>query len=501
MAIKVVYIPVDERPCNYTFPYEIFKESAISIVRPEISLMGKKKQPADNKKIEAFLEKETKDAYGLVIALDTLLYGGIVPSRLHYLEESELITRISFLRMIKKNNPKLKIFAFQLIMRSPQYNSSDEEPEYYEYYGRDIFLSGYYQNLELLGLLTEEDKVIYENLNLPAEHLNDFLERRNINRKMNLLSLDFVEDGTIDFMVIPQDDSSEYGYTAMDQKNIRSSIGEKNLMLKVYLYPGADEVGCTLLSRMMLDVIDKKPRIYLKYPSITSPQVIPCLEDRPLDTTIRYQVLAAGGILVPSLADADIVMLAIIGATEMIPKPDNSKNRDLDVLSNLPEIFEFAVFAHRLGYPVIVADLIYLNGGSFDVLAYINSLDLTLNLASYAGWNTSSNSLGTAIAQGINFFYNGKTKSHLSFLIKRYVEDLGYCSYARQKVKSRLEQYGMNYFNVKEERGIASQEVKKELEYFIDTKLANIKDEFTLSDVSMPWKRMFEVSFKINLRD
>jgi hypothetical protein len=287
----------------------------------------------------------------------------------------------------------------------------------------------------------------------------------------------------------------------MDQEKIRESIRAKNLMLKAYLYPGADEVGCTLLSRMMLEVIGKKPRVYLKYPSATSATVIPCLEDRYLDTTIRYQILAAGGIVVPSLADCDIVMLALMGATKMIPNPDNSKSRDIDVLSNLPEVFEFAKYAQGLGYPVIVADLIYLNGGSYEVLSYIQSLGLTLELAAYAGWNTSSNSLGTAIAQGFNFLYNGKTKSHLEFLIKRYVEDLGYCSYARQKVRDSLGQYGMNYFDVKEERGIASENVEKELKYFIDNKLFDIKDKFILSDVSMPWKRMFEVSFKIKVKE
>ncbi|MFA7435962.1 MAG: DUF4127 family protein, partial [Bacilli bacterium] len=131
MKQKVVLLPLDERPCNYEFGRKIFKETDIDIVTCDLSILGKKKIPANLKAIDEFLSKETLDAYGLVVSMDMLLYGGIVPSRLHVKNEAELINRIQILREIKKNNPKIKIFAFDLIMRCPQYSSDDEEPDYY----------------------------------------------------------------------------------------------------------------------------------------------------------------------------------------------------------------------------------------------------------------------------------------------------------------------------------------------------------------------------------
>ena len=71
-----------------------------------------------------------------------LLYGGIIPSRLHHFSLEELTGRLDAVRELKKRNPKLKIFAFALIMRCPSYSSSDEEPDYYEICGREIFLTG-----------------------------------------------------------------------------------------------------------------------------------------------------------------------------------------------------------------------------------------------------------------------------------------------------------------------------------------------------------------------
>ncbi|HOH17950.1 MAG TPA: DUF4127 family protein, partial [Bacilli bacterium] len=82
---KIVYLPLDERPCNYGFPSEIFNSSLYSIVVPPKDIMGEKKKPAKHEALEAFLLEECRDADGLVISLDTLIYGGIVPSRLHYL--------------------------------------------------------------------------------------------------------------------------------------------------------------------------------------------------------------------------------------------------------------------------------------------------------------------------------------------------------------------------------------------------------------------------------
>jgi len=260
-------------------------------------------------------------------------------------------------------------------------------------------------------------------------------------------------------------------------------------------------LGCTLVARMVNDHLGKKPSFYIKYPSPTTKTVIPCLEDRYLDNTIKFQIIGSGGIVVPSLQDADIVLLALMGATEMFWDPVYGNVRDIDVMCNLVETFEFAKWAFQKGYPIVVADLFFLNAGSLDVLEYIKQSHLLLNLASYSGWNTSSNALGTAISQGISYLYYGKTKAHQEFLIKRYVEDIGYCGLVRSQVTKALKEYGMNYFDTKNQEGIASTLVEKGLQDFIRNHLSEIQNKFSISNVQLPWKRMFEVSFKIALKD
>lgn len=59
----------------------------------------------------------------LILAVYMLLYGGIVPSRLHFLSQEEIFSRVDFIKTLKEINPKLKIFAFSLVTRCPTYSS------------------------------------------------------------------------------------------------------------------------------------------------------------------------------------------------------------------------------------------------------------------------------------------------------------------------------------------------------------------------------------------
>lgn len=70
---KTVILPLDERPCNYDYPYQLFSTKDIHIVRPK--RLGDKKKSADSNEVMSFLLNECKDAYALVLSIDTLLYG------------------------------------------------------------------------------------------------------------------------------------------------------------------------------------------------------------------------------------------------------------------------------------------------------------------------------------------------------------------------------------------------------------------------------------------
>ena len=95
---KIVFLPLDERPCNYDFVYKLFQSEEIQLVRP--SKLGNKKSAANTEEIREFLLEECKEAYGLILSVDMLLYGGLIPSRMHHETEEVLKENISFLPQV-----------------------------------------------------------------------------------------------------------------------------------------------------------------------------------------------------------------------------------------------------------------------------------------------------------------------------------------------------------------------------------------------------------------
>ena len=493
---KIVLLPLDERPCNYLYPLQMFNNDDIKLVLPSMDIMGDKKIPANHEALEEFLLTETKDAFGLVISIDTLLYGGIVPSRLHYHSEEELKRRMSIITKLKENNPDLLIYAFDLIMRCPQYSSDDEEPTYYKESGVEIFRTGYYSHKRDLKIATPAELEALENLNCNQEHLKDFLNRRELNCRLNIETLNLVENKVIDFLIIPQDDASEYGWTAIDQIKIRKVIDEKCLQMDVYMYPGADEVANNLISKMILKIKNRRPLFYIKYPSPNSPLTVPGLEDRYLDVTVRYQILSSGGLITTSVQEADIVLFVNTSATHMLPSGDLDwpRDRGMSVLRNMPEFVEFMDYCvNTLKKDVVVGDVSTINGGDYELIKMMQKRDLLMKVSAYAGWNTSSNTLGTCIPHGIMTHIYGKTQEHYDFLVSRYIEDFVYMSYVRTKVNNTLAPRGFNYFYIDGQRGSICQEVFEELKLGTDLLLPSIKGHYVIEDLYMPWRRMFEI--------
>mgnify|MGYP003300249399 CR=1 FL=1 len=103
---KVVLLPLDERPCNYDFVYKLFQSEEIQLVRPE--KLGSKKKAANPDEIREFLLEECKEAYGLILSVDMLLYGGLIPSRMHH--ETEEV-----LKELKKICPSIQTTTIELL--------------------------------------------------------------------------------------------------------------------------------------------------------------------------------------------------------------------------------------------------------------------------------------------------------------------------------------------------------------------------------------------------
>ncbi len=294
---KILYIPLDERPCNLYYPQIIARlKDELELVVPPVELLGSKKQPANISHLWDWVKAKSAICHSAILSIEMLVYGGLLPSRLHQDSVEQLTENLNQIRLLKQNNPELQILASNLIMRTPAYNSSEEEPSYYEEFGEAIFHWGWFQDKQHREGLTpqEKEKLAQVERELPQAYLQDYRTRRQRNREINQRVINLVEKGIISFLSIPQDDCAKYGFTAIDQQQIVLRIIEKRLQRRIHLYPGADEVGCTLLARAYSQLKGLRRKIYLLYSSVNSETIIPLYEDRPLGESFKVSYPSSG---------------------------------------------------------------------------------------------------------------------------------------------------------------------------------------------------------------
>ena len=488
---KIVLLPLDERPCNYDFAYKLFQSDDLKIVRPKE--LGDKKTPADIQKVREFLLEECKDAFGLIVSVDTVLYGGLIPSRLHKEDVETLKGRLEVFKELKELNPQLKIYAFTCIMRCPSYSNADEEPDYYDFYGEQIHKQGIAKHKVVLGMETEENWLKLRG-EIPEEVLADFEDRRAINRVLNMETIRYYKEGLIDALVIPQDDSAPLGYTAIDQQEIRSLIQKECLTDEVILYSGADEVALSLTARLVNDIAGVHPKVYVKYATEAAKMMIPRYEGVRLCTTIGFHILSAGCIQVDDEKEADIIM--IVTATDSIMdeafhQPSISPHYNAE--RNMAEIMRYMVQKIAEGKRVAVADNAYSNGGELDLIRMMNKRGVLMDVCAYAGWNTNGNTLGTVMAEAVYDYHFGVTSQKQNFLVERYLEDMAYCGHVRANVTEAIQGTELESFGTKEAQDAVAAMAKEQLADFAKEYMPSIADKIAIQHVSMPWKRMFEV--------
>lgn len=511
MGEKIIYLAADERPCNYQHPDLIFDISDTELIKPPISIMGQKKEAADVDKIQKWLLSNLNQADQVVLSIELLIFGGILPSRIHNLSRDELFKRLDFLKKIKAIKPNLKIYVFNLITRVPAYNSSDEEPEYYADYGEAIYKFGFLKDknnrTDLTDLELKELKRVKNEI--PSAVKKDYLKRRKSNHLLNIKVLELLKEEIIDFLIYPMDDNSEYGFSASERNMLLKKAVEENLTERLMSYPGADESGVVLLSRALTKKYNYQPRVFIKYATSKGKNIIPPLEDRPLEITVKEQLAAAGSVAVNDINDADYLLFVNTPSSttmKVMEKWDFLLNREaiIDPEKSLHSFINTIEYNLNRGRKIALADTALINGADDQLLKLMSAQNMLIRLSAYGGWNTSSNTIGSVIAHANSLIIAEKIgesteaikEKNKKMLLLRYLDDWAYQYQIRAEINDKLLDFGLNYFDLKNKERIISALAKKEMQKFRKEYLSSFVDyDF---EISFPWKRLFEIKININ---
>ena len=505
--MKILYIPLDERPCNYKYPQMIGAlSSALELVVPSQTRLGHKKSPANVDRLWNWVEEQVSSCQLAILSIEMLVYGGLLPSRLHQHSVVQIQSRLERFKTLKQQHPQLLIFASNLIMRTPHYDSSEEEPDYYANHGKNIFRWGWLRDRKnRLGLTSEETQEL-ETLQrmIPEDDLQDYRDRRQKNLSINQRAIALVDEGIIDFLSIPQDDSAPFGFTALDQTEVIQSIIQRRLQNKVHLYPGADEVGCTLLARAYLRLSQRHCQIYPLLSSVCGEQIIPLYEDRPLGESLKSHILASGASLVADPSSADVI-LAINSAGKVMQESWDQTTKDVTYSSyrNLRFFVDQIRRFCQAGQSVAIADVAFSNGGETELIELLDDGELLDPIVAYAGWNTNCNTLGTAIATAILGHHSTNSETLTYNKIHHLLEDWIYQAITRMAmIDGFLPSVGASYYDFGTATDLIHQAMAEKLITEWNQHLLHSFQTWDIKDltVTTPWARMFEIGLEFELQ-
>lgn len=517
----ITCIPLDKRPYNYQFLKQISNiDKEIELILPDKQKLGEKKDIANINYLQNFLLENSKKSDALIISIDMLIYGGLFPARIHNNNISTLKNRLNILKFIKQKYPNIKIYISNLILRTPKYNSNEEEPYYYAKYGKHIFLYGYY--LDKIKNTIKLSKKEYKTFKLikntlPKKYLKDFINRRYINREITTYCLNLCKKNIIDIMIIPQDDSSKYGFTAIDQRFLYKYISQHRLQKKVFLHPGTDESGCTLLTRAYLD---KKGslNIFPIYSTNEFKHFVPNYEDRPFEESFISHTMACNINIVDNLEDADFC-IAISGAPgimqeafEISHKITINKIKKHSLEKNIlyyrnRNLQNFANKIQKIldkNINIGILDVAMSNGGEKELIEILDNNNLIEQISAYSGWNTTCNSLGTILATLSFCHYGNNLEAIENFKLSRIISDWTYQTETRFDIE-------LNYLNLFNATYSNFNNKEKEIFKIIKTKLENnikkvfknsyINKNIIISNISAPFNRLSGLEFDIILEN
>lgn len=452
---QIAFIPIDNRPVCYTLPQQIAAmDKNIHLYLPDRNLLGDLTKQADIDGILNWLEN-LHEVDKVIVSLDTIAYGGLVPSRRCSDTFEQIVKRIEKFKNIL-NKKHSEVYAFSSIMRISNNNCNEEEKEYWNLYGKKIFKYSF-----------DYHKNGFANTDVPSDILDDYLKTRNRNFDINKLYIKWSEEHFFNTLVFSKDDCAEFGLNVTEAKvlNVNILAHKLNALIKT----GADEIPLTLLARAVSE--NKHIKIAPVFTQKDYINNISRYEDVSVYESVKGQIELAGCEICDTPDDADIVMLV-----------NNFKDEQGELVMGV-DVEGFDSEFELPKKPYLVVDILNANGAdnAFVKQFLDNKIDWD-NFLGYAGWNTTGNSLGSALCCAIVKYLaqNPDINAFKKVQTVRFLDDWAYQANVRKILKSHLKEINI-------------EELENEMKPYEGFLKEKFDVQFSRVNYSYPWNRFFEI--------
>ena len=495
----IALLPLDNRPCNLQFPAQIAAIGADSIVTPPASLLGQFNARGDCEALRKWLDA-LPDASALIVSVDMLAYGGLVASRKTDTDLETALARLQTLQNWRQSHPQTPVYAFNILMRlAITMDSEAAVPHYYNMI-RWARLMDEARRFPSPQKRAELDEVRAQ---IPDAILNQYRGARARNHAVNLQMVDWLADGTFDYLLVTQEDCTEFGLHRAEQDEILARVHERAVESKFALHPGADEAALTLLARHWRGEIG----FSVHWSSERNKRNIAVFEDVPYEDALHSHINAMGGHIVDDTKAGDD---ANAGVQLWVNAPISGSQKDESQAEKTARISQLKAWVGQLesaiagGARVALCDVAFPNGADNLLMDELRARgDVLGKLVAFGGWNTAGNTTGTVLAQCAALMRGteqdggrgGEDELNRQFVFERLLDDWYYQANLRAELEHTARERGFSPLNMNGQGAQIEALARASMETFArDLAREQFGAKVRELRVNLPWSRTFEVA-------
>jgi hypothetical protein len=489
----IAFIPMDDRPVTAELPLMLGRIAGVTVNEPPRALLGRFLTAGRSDSLIDWLNQtgSRSETNAFVISTDMLAYGGLTASRVPGASYADAYFRLRELTHLRERLPNAWIGAFGTVMRLAPTGIPAGTP-FFAAYPTWLYLQEY-ANLHDPLLPSETARAEHLAQLVGSQTLDAYLETRARNLAVDRLLLRLTAAGSIDRLVLGQDDAGPVGLHVPEVALLQEELAAAGLAGRASIEPGADELGMALVAHAIARTAAWTPRIAVRYSTPAGAFYQDPIEYAPISDAIDALIGVCGG--VRDDINPEVVLYVRV--------PHTTAAQD--------DAFVAAMTADAAaGRGVALADLTYLK--SYRDQANFAQRILTSGLASrldaYSSWNTNANTVGTALAEAIaagagRRMHTYDPLAHRTMTFVLFVDDYAFHDLVRPDLNATLAGQGIVDHSLLSPKTAALMTQRDRALLWNDAIaiLAQLDPGYHIAAISigLPWSRTFETSLDVGL--
>ena len=438
----ILLVPLDSRPPCREFVINGGKIIGRDVITPPTEYMDYYSKAGETTEMRQWLAENAGGADAVILSVDQLLSGGLLAAREAHISHADIDALATYLRTLHSAHPNVPLHAFYILPRAiPQ--------DGIEGWRERRALLAYARLLGRVGegLPVDEDEMERLRGEFPPDDLEKYLAHFDESTALASTLIDLTEEGVLTRLILGQDDGEEYSVGNLKKKELAALLTQKHIAQeRAMIVHGADEIALSMLARLSVDELRTRggavPRIALRYARADMADMIFPFMAVSNDVTAQEKIAMLGAALAEDGTSSDLTLLISAG------------DSDADTLGTRAPAAAAVKDMLAAGTSVALVDLSRHFHAEETLLPILVEKNVPVNaLTAYAGWNTASNAIGTALAQAVLYHCamqraeNSEESAraayaNLAFLTGRIAEDEFYLKEMIDRVDDTLRNAG-----------------------------------------------------------